>query len=313
MTVPSIAVPFTRDPVDKSYRKMVRGMDRYARDIALAPHSTLRFRLLPRLPTVRLEGVALQVVGDHLTLPVPVAPDHSFTLERHKQALREDAALVANRKTSSMTWRAHVTSAGVPDGMRRLGDLRLECRVGVEAGLVSNNARMFAWLSEWLAGPEQVCTSPDGNYLQFADRPLFGVTLRAGDRVAVLPFRALYAGGTQTPETLPFCDCQVLLDRSYYAPVWDASWPDDTLLAFDYMDEAPAAPLQAPADRAAVRSQLGTPLKAIAFDSGYEVWQYQYPPARRLPPLADGTPQMAELVLLFDRAGRTLKARRREP
>lgn len=312
-TVPSITVPATRDPVDKSYRKMVRGMDRYARDIALAPHSTLRFRLLPRLPTVRLEGVTLQVVGDHITLPVAVAPDHSFTLERHDQALREDAALVANRKTSSMTWRAQVTSAGVPEGMRRLGDLRLECLVGVEAGLVSNNARMFAWLSEWLAGPDQVCTSPDGNYLQFTDRPLFGVTLRAGGRVAVLPFRALYAGGTQTPETLPFCDCQVLLDRSYYAPVWDGGWPDDTLLEFDYMDEAPAGPVEAPADRTAVLNQLGAPAKSIRFDSGYEVWQYQYPPARRLPALADGTPQMAELVLLFDSSGRTVKARRREP
>jgi hypothetical protein len=311
--VPSVTVPSTRDPVDKSYRRMVRGMDRYARDIALAPQSTLRFRLLPRLPTVSLEGVALKVVGDHITLPVTVAPDHSFTLERNEQALREDAALVANRKTNSMTWRAQVTSSGVPEGMRRLGDLRLECLVGVEAGLVSNNARMFAWLSDLLAGPDQVCTSPDGNYLQFTERPVFGVTLRAGDRAATLPFRALYAGGTQTPQTLPFCDCQVLLDRSYYAPVWDRNWPDDTLLEFDYMDEAPATPPDAPPDRDAVLARLGTPLKSITFDSGYTVWQYQYPPARRMPPNADGTPQMAELVLLFDREGKTVKARRREP
>lgn len=311
--VPSISVPATRDPVDKSYRKMVRGMERYERNKALAPQSTLRFRLLPRLPTVTLDGITLKVVGDRITLPVAVAPDHSFTLERNEQALREDAALVANRKTSSMTWRAQVVSAGVPEGMRRLGDLRLECLVGVEAGLVSNNAKMFAWLSDLLAGPDQVCTSPDGNYLQFAERPLFGVTLRAGARTAVLPFRALYAGGTQTAETLPFCDCQVLLDRSYYAPVWDGSWPDETVVEFEYMDEAPSSPVEAPADRAAVLRQLGAPLKAIAFDSGYEVWQYQYPPARRMPANADGSPQMAELVLLFDREGRTLKVRRREP
>lgn len=311
--VQSVTVPYTRDPVDKSYRKMVRGMDLYARNIALAPQSTLRFRLLPRLPTVKLDGVALRIVGDHITLPVAVAPDHSFTLERNEQALREDAALVANRKTSSMTWRAQVTSSGVPDGMRRLGDLRLECLVGMEAGLVSNNARMFAWLSDLLAGPGQVCASPDGNYLQFTERPLFGVTLRSGDRVAVLPFRALYAGGTQTRETLPFCDCQVLLDRSYYAPIWDRSWPDDTLVEFDYMDEAPAPPSDLPPDRDAVRTRLGAPAKTISFDSGYEVWQYQYPPARRLPDNADGTPQLAELVVLFDGDGRVVKARRREP
>jgi hypothetical protein len=34
---------------------------------------------------------------------------------------------------------------------------------------------------------------------------------------------------------LPFCDCQVLLDRTYYAPIWDRSWPDDTLVSFEYM------------------------------------------------------------------------------
>jgi hypothetical protein len=41
---------------------------------------------------------------------------------------------------------------------------------------------------------------------------------------------------------LRFCDCQVLLDRTYYAPIWDKSWPDDTLVEFEYMtDAAPAA------------------------------------------------------------------------
>jgi hypothetical protein len=41
---------------------------------------------------------------------------------------------------------------------------------------------------------------------------------------------------------LPFCDCQVLLDRTYYAPIWDRSWPDDTLVSFEYMDDAPQPP-----------------------------------------------------------------------
>jgi len=145
-----------------------------------------------------------------------------------------------------MTWRADVRSAGVPAGMRRLGDLRLECLVGVEAGLVSNATPLFAWLQDMLADPDKICASPDGNYLFFAERPLFGVTLQAGARRAALPFRMLYAGGTQTPATLPYCDCQVLLDRTYYAPLWDRSWPDDTLLSFEAMDDD-AQPAMEPA------------------------------------------------------------------
>lgn len=311
--IPSVTVPSTRDPVDKSYRKMVRGMERYERARTLAPRSSLRFQLLPRLPGVKLDGVTLKVVGDSITLPVEMGPDHSFILERNEQALREDAALVANRRTSSMTWRAMVRSIGVPDGMRRLGDLRLECLVGMEAGLVSNNSALFTWLTDLLADADKVCASPEGNYLQFAERPLFGVTLHAGGRSVALPFRALYAGGTQTSATLPYCDCQVLLDRSYYAPVWDRSWPDDTLLSFEYMDEAGAPTPPGVASKEAARAALGEPAAALRFDSGYEVWQYQYPPAAPLPKGTDGRPQMAELVLLFDSAGTTLQYRRREP
>jgi hypothetical protein len=235
----TVIVKNTRDPVDKSYRKMVKGMDRFEREHALAPQAALRFRLLPRLPNADMTGITLRIAGDTVSQPITVAPDNSFALTRNAQLLREDAAVLANRKTASMTWRASIMSPGVPEGKRRLGDLRLECKVGMDAGLVSNTSPMFAWLSDALTSTEAVCGQPEGNYVFFTERPLFSVTLRAGDRSEVLPFKMLYAGGGKHPEELPYCDCQVLLDRSYYAPIWDASWPDDTLVEFEYMDESP--------------------------------------------------------------------------
>jgi hypothetical protein len=239
--VATVTVPYTRDPVDKSYRKMIRGMERFERDHALAPQASLRFRLLPRSRTVKMTGITLRVAGDNISLPVPVTEeDNSFVLPRNEQALREDAAVVANRKTTSMTWRASIVTPGLPPGTRRLGDMRLECFVGMEAGLVSNSMPVFGWIADKLTTPEQVCNSPDGNYLFFTERPVFSVTLRAGTRSEVLPFRMLYAGGEQSGRALEYCDCQVLLDRSYYAPIWDKSWPDDTLLEFEYMDDPPA-------------------------------------------------------------------------
>ncbi len=239
--IQTVHVPYVRDPVDKSYRKMIKGMDRFERERALAPNASLRFRLLPRLPDSRLEGVTLRVAGDTLSLPLPIAPDYSFVLPRNAQALREDAAVVASRKSDSMTWRAWVQSPGMAPGTRRLGDLRLECKVGMDAGLVSNTSPMFAWLSDLLTDTDKICNNADGNYLFFAERPIFSVTLRHGERRETLPFKMLYAGGEQTAESLPFCDCQVLLDRSFYAPIWDRSWSDDTLVEFDYMD-TPAGP-----------------------------------------------------------------------
>lgn len=306
--VPNVVVTATRDPVDKSYRKMVRGMERFARQqAALAPGAKLRFRLLPRLPGTRMEGIALKVVGDTVTLPVDVAPDNSFTLARDERAWREDAALVANRRTTSMTWRADVRSPGVPDGMRRLGDLRLECLVGMEAGLVSNNAHLFNWLSDLLTDPDKVCGTPDGNYLFFTERPVFAVTLHAGARSAQLPPRFLYAGGSQAPADLPYCDCQVLLDRSYYAPLWQRDWPDDTLLSFEYMDEpappnAPSAPGIVPGlDRAQVRAALGAGTE-VAFGSGVQAWLY--PPVQR-----KTEPEQMQYLVLFGADGKVLKSR----
>jgi hypothetical protein len=237
-----VVIRNTRDPVDKSYRKMVRGMESFERHHALAPQADLRFRLLPRQPGVAMHGIVLKIVGDTIALPVPLAPDNSFTLPRNEQALREDAALVANRRTTSMTWRTLVTTPGLPPGTRRLGDLRLECLAGMDSGLISNDPAIIAWLSQLLYDSEKVCSTPDGNYLFFADRPLFGVTLHDGARREALPFKLLYAGGEQTAESLRYCDCQVLLDRSYYAPLWDKSWSDDTLLEFDYMEDEEKSP-----------------------------------------------------------------------
>src|SRR6185295_14686637 len=156
LSVPTVEVPSTRTPVDKSYRKMLQGVERFGREHALAPQASLRFRLLPRQPGTDMRGIKLKVVGDTTAKPVAIAADNGFTLDYDAQLWREDAAVLANRKTLSMTWRAEVRSPGVPEGMRRLGDLRLECLVGMEAGLVSNNSQLFRWLGELFVDADRV-------------------------------------------------------------------------------------------------------------------------------------------------------------
>ena len=235
--VPQVKVDATRDPVDKSYRKMLQGVERFERDHALAPQAVLRFRLLPRQPGVDMTSVQLRIAGDTISIPLPLAADNSFAPVRNAQALRENAVLIANRRASTMSWRAQVLTPGLPPDTRRLGDLRLECRAGMDSGLISNDPEIISWLSSMIYSTDKVCSQPDGNYLFFTEHPLFGVTLVHGARRLPLPFKLLYAGGEQTAASLPYCDCQVLLDRTYYAPLWDASWPDDTLLEFEYMDE----------------------------------------------------------------------------
>jgi hypothetical protein len=138
-----------------------------------------------------------------------------------------------------------IRTPGLPPNTRRLGDLRLECLVGNEAGLISNASPVFGQLARALTSFVDYCNLDDTEYLFFADRPLFSVVMVDGARKETIPVDRLYAGASATPNLkaeLPYCDCEVLVDRTYFLPLGDKSWPDDTLIEFEYMDDNVPAP-----------------------------------------------------------------------
>jgi hypothetical protein len=235
----TISAKANRDPVEKSYRKMIRGMDLFEKQRSRSPNASLRFKLLPRRGDTNMSHIEMEVAGSTVNFALAVAPDHTFTLQRNQQAFDEDAQVVPNRKAQSMTWRTEIRTPGLPPNTRRLGDMRLECAVGLEAGLVSNSSTLAGRIASVVA-EIGYCDRKDARYLFFADQPLFGVTLVAGQRREVLPVGKLYAAASDDPglkEDLPFCDCEVLVDRTYFLPLGDRGWPDDTLVEFEYMDD----------------------------------------------------------------------------
>jgi hypothetical protein len=232
-----------RDPVEKSYRRMVRGMELFERNRAMAPQAALRFKLLPRKRDTNLNDLDLHVLGTTVEIPVAVAADQTFTLPRDAKALAENAVVSPDRKALTMTWRADIRTPGLPPNTRRLGDLRLECQVGMEAGLISNSPSFITQLFGAPSNTPAYCNTPDNRYLFFADQPVFGVTLVSGARRESVRVGRLYASAIDEPNLkreLPYCDCEVLLDRAYFLPLADASWPHDTLVEFDFMEEAGA-------------------------------------------------------------------------
>jgi hypothetical protein len=237
-----VQVTAQRDPVEKSYRKIVRGMDLFEqRRASMAPNAALRFKLVPRNRETSMQGVALSIVGETVDMPVPLAADNTFTIERSGRALQEDAVVTPNRKQHSMSWRADVRTPGVPPNTRRLGDLRLECHVGMEAELVSGSGSVIESIARAISDAGY-CNQRVPEYFYFAERPLWSVTLVHGGRREVLAIDHMYAGMSReymTASDLRYCDCATMLDRTYYAPLGDRSWPDDTLLVFEYMDERP--------------------------------------------------------------------------
>jgi hypothetical protein len=235
----TISAKANRDPVEKSYRKMIRGLELFEREKSLAPNAALRFKLLPRRRETDMNTIDMEVIGSSVAFPVAIAPDHTFSLPRDPKAFAEDAQVIPNRKAQSMTWRTEIRTPGLPPSTRRLGDLRLECRVGMEAGLVSRGTSIIGAIAGAVFDTPAYCDKKVPLYLFFSERPLFSVTLAAGERREILPLAMLYAAASDDPKLdrdLPDCDCEVLVDRTYFLPLGDRSWPDDTLVEFDYME-----------------------------------------------------------------------------
>ena len=236
----TISAKANPEPVEKSYRKMIRAMDLFDRERGrLSPSAALRFRLLPRRPDTDMARIEMEVIGATVDFSVPIAPDQTFTLERNQKAYDENAQVSPNRRTQSMTWRSDIRTPGLPPNTRRLGDLRLECRVGMEAGLISNTSNIVGRMVKAVLDTPAYCDRQAPIYLFFADKPLFSVAMAVGARREILSIDKLYAAASDDPglkDELPYCDCEVLVDRSYVLPLGDRSWPDDTLVEFEYMD-----------------------------------------------------------------------------
>ncbi len=242
----AVAVNALRNPVDKPYRKMVAGLERFEKRRHLAPEAALRFKLLPRNRDTRMENLELEIASKSFATPVAVASDHTFTLVRDPRALKENASVTPNRKAGTLTWRAEIRTPGLPPGTRRLGDLRLECEVGMEAGLISNyrpvlfgllvrcRTRCCAKAPNTAIAPRRATSSSPT--VPYGASPWF----QANDGEVVSVDR-LYGGASRDPdwkEDLPYCDCEVLMDRAYFLPLGDRSWPDDTRVEFEFMDGA---------------------------------------------------------------------------
>ena len=297
----TIVITGMRHPVDKSYRKMVQGMELFKEQHAMAPQAELRYKVLPREHNIDIHDVALQVVGDTVKQPVALAADGTFTLGRDAKALAEDAVVSANRPAQSMTWRADIRTPGLPPNTRRLGDLRLECQVGMRAGLVSQYPSVIDLFFNAVQSPASYCNEREVRYLFFAEQPIFSVALHHGERREVLPAARLYAGVLrgQTPASeRRYCDCQALLDRAYTLPLGERSWPDDTLVELEPLAAAAAVddPLRG-YTRPEVAGALGRESKRLRFDSGYEVWAYEW--------------GGSELTVLFSPDGQVEKSRLR--
>lgn len=224
---------------ERSYAGVLKGIEAFARYHALAPQAVLGFRLYPRRAQAdHVPGLALAIVDGDTRVPIALDAAAGFSVPVRPDLSGPSAVLRTNQPAGSYAWRPDVRTPGLPPNVRRLGDLRLQCKVDLSAGLmdVPQSRANQALLA---SGAAQACDYRKAFYPVFADRPVFEVTLVSGSRrQALLTLDSLYGLGA-SPDRLPLLDWAHLRERVVRLPLHDSSWPDDTQVVFDYMELQP--------------------------------------------------------------------------
>lgn len=213
-----------KDPEWKPYRQMLKGVDAYDEYRQLAPKADLRFVLRPNGPKVSISDVTLRIAGTSVSIPVPIAADGTFTIPRDKDAANEDADIVVNKKKSAVRWRTEIRTPELPENTRRLGDLRLTCRINW--AVLKDDMGFFRRSAIGLLGGP--CGTGRVKVFFAEPRAINSATLVDGERREVLALNKDASGFTP--------------------PLADASWSNDALVMIDYAaarDAAAAAPLSA--------------------------------------------------------------------
>ena len=232
-------LPGARD--EKTLSQLLNARDAFDRHHALAPDATLAFRLYARLDPKDLERLRLFWVDGQQRHEVPLADRQRFAL--YPEWTRADAdrgvLLQTNLPDGAVAWKVDVRSPGVPDDRRRLGDLRLECEADTFHGNLQRGLRTP--VSAIMDASDELCLLDDAE-VWFAERPVFGVTLVSGARRRTLPYSYLH-GSTGTMALAGLFDWPYALrDRAYFLPLEDRSWPDDSQVTFDAMDDPQPGP-----------------------------------------------------------------------
>jgi len=217
----TVKVNAIRHPEIHKYKAVLAGLDSFDKHHGLAPNvAELRFRIrprggagLPEQPRVRIEGD-----GDFI-LPLALDAGNRFSVPRSEAAEDANGEVVLNQKRKLYRLHPDVRTPNLPANVRRLGDLRLECKVMV--AIAKEEIPLFWVLAiNGLLLTRDWCNfslkdEPPGWGFD-ADAPIVSATLREGERS-----QALETG-----------------DDRFTVVLSDPSWSDDALVEMEFAPRA---------------------------------------------------------------------------
>lgn len=211
-----VKITAVKNPEIRSYRTMEAGLDAFDEYHHIAPAAPeLRFRLVVHDDQAEPgQAPGLRLVGDDFAMAIPIAPSGHFTVPRSAAARDADAYLILNRKKNTFRASVDIRTPGLADNVRRLGDLRLECKVAIAIAkkevsfLAVAAANIMLGTGDWCSK-----LGGTGNGISYqAQDILASATLVQGDRRLAL----------KTSK------------RDFTVPVGDASWANDALVELSF-------------------------------------------------------------------------------
>lgn len=311
----------------KTLSHLLKAEQIFLAEQALAPEGVLRFKVFGRKEAEASRLVNLVLLAPQGALPIALEADGRFALDEAWRALETGTELHSRLRDGKVTWRADVRTPGSTPQLRRLGDLRLQCRASFFSGMArtAGPGGLFIHLLKPLLNG---CDSSRFGWSSFADAPVFGIRLKHGQRVQQISQMALGGMGHLEGLSLPLFDWSYSLRHQLYRlPLGDSAWPDDTVVEFEGIEKDDSATavdpalLQAPgplpeAARSlqagelsqwdALKARLGRDRGMMRYDSGLRVVLYTQEGRAAADAGASPTPEL-ELVLLFDAQDRLLK------
>ena len=116
--------------------------------------------------------------------------------------------------------------------LRRLGDLRLQCRASFFSGVARSGIIARTFLSSVLKPWSTAATANSMPWSSFADAPVFGIRLVHGDRA--LHLNQSMVGGLRDPAGSSFDWGYALRHQLFRLPMGDERWPDDARVEFEW-------------------------------------------------------------------------------
>lgn len=241
----SVVINHTRHPEERSYRFLDGGRQLFESLRARVPGAVLRFRLIPLKPEVDLKQVRLRLAGETFETPIHITEDFRFELPNNDLAFKEDAVILSNYSETELRFIAEVKSPDLPENRLRLGELRVNCEVFVKTlrfrektDIVSLSKRAL------LAVLSNPCLFEKPTIPFLAEHPIFKVSLSHGSRHVQLPLRSLYGQRLHPISIFGPGDLQngwlqlhPLEELSFTPPLSDTSWPDDTLIEIEFVED----------------------------------------------------------------------------